>query len=141
MMTSNITHTAINQPNSYLANRNNTLKNPKVLPLPPFGKEAALLLSYGVQPRNDIFIFAGLNGWHKAQACKDRQIVLCLPYGKDPANYSWPVKDCPVLLIDTGFLSITDIEKFAYILLCAHAEIVRVMLSINKMVVYRRDAA
>jgi len=109
--------------------------------LPPYGKEAAFLLSWGVQPRNDIFIFAGLNAWQKAKAFGDTQVVLCLPLGTDPSIYFWPVKDCSILLIDTGGLNITDVEKISYHLLLSSASIVRAVLVNYTLVVYRRDTA
>lgn len=139
MMTSTIACTAKANPSPYQFDRGSSNKT-KTLPLPPYGKEAAFLLSFGVRPRNDVFLFAGLNGWRKAKAFENTQVVLCLPYNKDPTSYSWPVKDCPVLLIDTGFLNITDIEKIAYCLLCANAFIVRAILSSNKLVIYKRNA-
>ena len=65
---------------------------------------------------------------------------MVLPYDTDPSLYSWPVKDCSILLIDTGFLSIDDVEKIAYCLLCADAVIVSAILANNQLVVYPRGA-
>jgi hypothetical protein len=117
----------------------NDIKFPN--PLPPYGKEAAFLYSMGVQPRNDIFIFAGLNAWQKAKAFENTQVVLCLPLGTDPSIYFWPVHNCSVLLFDTGGLNISDIERISYYLLCAKATIVRVALINNTLIIYRRDVA
>jgi hypothetical protein len=117
------------------------LQNPKKLPLPPYGKEAFFLLSMGVKPRNDIFVYVGEKAWQKANVWEDKQVLLCLPLGENPANYFWPVSDCPILLIDTGKLSLFDIEEIAYYLLMFNAEIVRA-LPVNKpMVIYRRNSA
>lgn len=108
-------------------------------PLPPHAKEAAFLFSWGVQPRNDIFIFAGLNAWQKAKAFEDTQVVLCLPLSTDPSIYFWPVHNCSILLFDTGGLNVSDVERISYYLLCANATIVRVVLVNNSLVIYRRD--
>jgi len=109
--------------------------------LPPYGKEAAVLLSYGFTPRNDIYIFTGKHCWKKAQAFKDRQVVMCLPIGNDPFNYDWPVCNCSVLIVDTGNQQAAQIEKFAYCLLCAKASVVWALLSNHKLIVYGRDSA
>lgn len=108
--------------------------------LPPYGKEAAFLLSMNAQLRNDIFLFAGSNAWQQAQAFEKTQVVLCLPPDKNPFDYLWPVNDCSILLFDTGNLSLIDIDKIAYCLLIANAAIVRVIYSDNIVIIYRRDA-
>ncbi len=138
-MMTHLNSTAKNNLSPYRHDKGYQPKNIKVLPLPPFGKEAALLLAYEKQPRNDIFLFAGLDGMSKAKAFEDTQIVLCLPYGTDPANYRWPVKYCNVLLFDTGFLSINDIDRIAYCLLSAKAEIVRALNQNQIISIYRRN--
>lgn len=109
--------------------------------LPPYGKEAFFLLNMGVKPRNDIFLYAGEYAWRKAKIWEDKQVLLCLPLGANPANYFWPVNDCPILLIDTGKLSLFDIEEIAYYLLTFNAEIVRALPQDKPMVIYRRNSA
>lgn len=93
------------------------------------------------KPRNDIFIFAGLNSWQKAKAFENTQVVLCLPPDINPFDYYWPVNDCPTLVFDTGNLTIIDIDKIAYCLLCANAEIVRAIPLNGTLIVYRREVA
>lgn len=115
--------------------------NQSYKPLPPYGKEAAFLLSWGVQPRNNIFIFAGFNAWQKARAFENTQVVLCLPLEVNPFIYFWPVNNCSILLVDTGGLSITDIEIISYCLLCADATIVHALLANGTLVIYRRASA
>lgn len=141
MMTPILNHSSNKNQSTYQPGRNYAFHNNLQLPLPPYGKEAALLQSWGFKPRNDIYIFIGINGWSKAKEFKNTQVVLCLPYGADPSIYSWPVKDCPVLLIDTGFSSVHEIEKIAYCLLCENAAIVRTVLSNDSIVIYRRENA
>lgn len=109
-------------------------------PLPPFGNEAAFLLSMGVQPRNDIFIFAGINAGQKAKAFEKTQVVLCLPPNENPLNYFWPVAYCAVLLFDTGNLTAIDLDKTAYCFLCANAVIVRAVQQNNTLIIYGRDS-
>jgi len=120
-----------------LRNLNNQL--PK--PLPPYGRRAALLLAKGIQPKNDIFIFAGLNAWDKAKIFAKTHIVLCLPLNTNPFDFFWPTNGRSVLLFDTGGLNITEIEHIAFCLLCAKATIVRALLINNTLVIYRRNAA
>ncbi len=67
----------------------------------------------GVQPRNDIFVFAGLNAWQKAKAFESTQVVLCVPLNLDMSAYFWPVKECSILLFDTGALDLIEIEKIS----------------------------
>lgn len=116
----------------------NDIKFPK--PLPPYGKEADFLYSMGVQPRNDIFVFAGLNAWQKAKVFESTQVVLCIPLNLKMDAYFWPVKDCSILLFDTGVLNVVDVEKISYWLLCANATSVHALLYNNDLVIYRRDA-
>lgn len=111
-----------------------------VMTLPPYGSRLAKLLKTGKKPRNDIFCFCGYNAWRKAKALTRSQYVLCLPPGANPIEYQWPVRECDVLVFDTGGCELRDIEHLAYCLLCAEAAIVRAVLC-NQQVIYRRDMA
>lgn len=107
--------------------------------LPPFGREAAYLNIFNAPPRNDIYLFTGRNSWHKARAFSNNQVVLCLPPGKYASDYSWPVKNCPVLVLDTGGFTTSEAEELAFYLLLANATIVR-CLSVNSQIsIYRRS--
>lgn len=53
---------------NYLANNSKRL--------PPYGNEVALFLSRGAQPKNDIFIFAGINAGPKINALKKARTIF-----------------------------------------------------------------
>jgi hypothetical protein len=108
-------------------------------PLPPYGREAAWLLSWGVKPKNDIFIFVGLHAWKLAKHFQDTQLAMLLPPNTDPASYLWPVQDCPVLVFINGDASLNDIEKLSYRLLLDGAEIVRTYQNDSESIYYTKD--
>jgi hypothetical protein len=107
--------------------------------LPPYGKEAVFLISQRARPRTNIFMFAGFDPWYKAKAFEMRKVILCLPYDENPSVYSWPVDDCPMIPIDTFFLSIIDADRITYCLLSANIPIVRTILFSFWSIVCRRS--
>jgi hypothetical protein len=110
-------------------------------PLAPFSKKLEYLLSNNQKPRNNIFVFIGVNAFQKAKAFETSQFVLALPYGDDPEIYRWSVRGCEPLVFDTGgiYVNANLIRKFAYILLESGAVVVRIMLLDGRMVIYRRE--
>lgn len=110
----------------------------RVKQIAPYGKELEGFLEWNTLPRNDVFIFCGINAWKKASALKQTQFVLCLPLGSEPCKYVWPVKDCSILLFDTGGVTIANLEEFSYHLLKVNAAIVRSITFSGVMIVYRR---
>jgi len=74
-------------------------------PLPPYGKPLAQLLSQGLRPRNDVYVFIGEGAWKKGEnfhlSYPERTLVL--PAWLPAYNYHWPVKDCEMTIVDTGY--------------------------------------
>lgn len=71
--------------------------------IPPYGHALHSLQKQGLKPSNDVYIFAGLRAWTKAENFSQRypERVLCMPPWRDPGEYHWPVKQCAILIIDT----------------------------------------
>lgn len=73
--------------------------------LPPYGKPLASLLQSGFKPNNDVYVIIGKHAWKKAHGLSISypQRVLCLPPYECPSVYEWPVKQCDILLVNTGY--------------------------------------
>jgi hypothetical protein len=109
--------------------------------LPPYGATLAKLLSQGRVPKNDVYCFCGLSAWKKATFFKKYRYCLCLPPFEDPAIYHWPVKNCAIILFETGNLDTQEIEEIAFHLLKSGAAIVRAVNYDDHVAVFRRGAA
>jgi hypothetical protein len=70
--------------------------------LPPYARPLHDLISSGVRPSNDVYVFTGEHAWEKGKnisiSYPDRTIVL--PPWLSPFTYYWPVKDCDMLIVD-----------------------------------------
>jgi len=107
----------------------------------PYGAVLAKLINQGLVPENDVYVFCGLNAWQKAGFFNKCRLTLCLPPYEDPAIYHWPVKNCEIVLFETGNLETKDIEEIAYHLLQSGASIVRAVNSDDEVAIFRREAA
>ena len=72
---------------------------------PPYASPLRALLSQGLRPVDDIFLFIGTKAWQKCEGLSitfpDR--LMMIPAWSDPSIYSYPVTDCSILLFDTGW--------------------------------------
>jgi hypothetical protein len=73
--------------------------------VPPYAKPLLALQRSGLRPNNDIYLFTGPHAWRKAAGiCSVHpERILVLPAWHDPEEYLWPVKDCGVMIFDTGW--------------------------------------
>lgn len=106
--------------------------------LPPYGAPLAKFIATGKVPATDIYLFCGLSAWSKSAEWHKRRFCLCLPPFLDPAIFQWPVKNCDVLLFETGDIDTRGIEEIAYHLLLAGAKIVRAVNNDFDTAYYRR---
>lgn len=95
--------------------------------LPPYGKPLHDLIQSNQRPQNSIYLFIGKNSWHNGRYSSlsrpDRTLIL--PPFDLPLIYDWPVKECDILIYDSGGCSKEYIEGIAFYLLESQAEIVR----------------
>lgn len=90
----------------------------------PYGKPLTDLQNSGFKPANNaIYVWIGINAWKKGAAFSisypTRNLVL--PPYESPFIYHWPVKECDILLYDTGNCDDDYIEEIAYCLLQSDA--------------------
>jgi hypothetical protein len=73
--------------------------------IPPYAKPLLTLQRSGHRPSNDIYLFIGPFAWHKGTIFSNAypERVMILPAWQDPEEYFWPVRECGVLLFDTGW--------------------------------------
>ncbi len=109
--------------------------------LPPFGKPLYELLKAGFRPNNDVKLFIGIKAWEKGKAFSVSYPAqtLILPPWVSPFSYIWPVKQCDILIFDTGYAEKAYIEQLAFLLLQDGANIVRAVSSEYLLTVYKKD--
>lgn len=96
----------------------------------PYGKPLQDLINKGMKPNNSVNLFVGRKAWVKGKAFSisypDRTLIL--PAFECPSVYSWPVNDCDILIIDTGYCEMDYLNDLAFYLYEHGAKIVRCVL-------------
>lgn len=109
--------------------------------LPPYGKPLHELLLSGKKLDNSVYTFIGDKSWDKGQnsALIRPTRTLILPPNHSPFSYTWPVKGCEILLIETSQLVTEYIEMIVQVLFDYDADKV-VLLSLNLLsTTYKKD--
>lgn len=72
---------------------------------PPYSKPLRELLFTGKRPKSHISLFTGYYAWQKGgdHAYHFPLTTLVLPPWLCPTTFRWPVKNCIILVIDTGY--------------------------------------
>ncbi len=109
--------------------------------LPPFGKPLYELLKAGFRPNNDVKLFIGIKAWEKGKAFSVSYPAqtLILPPWVSPFSYIWPVKQCDILIFDTGYAQQVYLEELIYCLHMDGANKVRSICPVFKFSVYEKD--
>lgn len=109
--------------------------------LPPFGAKLAQLLSQGLKPSNDVYLFIGNKAWAKGNnsTLMRPTRTLILPPWLSASTYEWPVRQCDILIIDTGFAEPPYIEHLTYCLYKDGADIVRFVSPDFELTVYHKE--
>lgn len=90
-------------------------------PLPPYGAIVKAFLSFSVN--SSIYIYCGKTAWEDAKASISNAIpCLCLPFGKKPNEYFWPVQNGRFILFDTGGMTVIDLKKICLTLIDSGAK-------------------
>lgn len=109
--------------------------------LPPYGKPLYELQQKGSRPANSINIWIGRKAWHKGQAFSQSMLfrTLVLPPWLSPISYLWPVKQCDVLIHDTGYADEPYVEELVYCLYMDEADKVRLLSPNYNLTVYHKE--
>lgn len=109
--------------------------------LPPYGRPLADLIKKGFRPNNDINLFIGNKAWQKGNSfsitCPTRTLVL--PPWLSPFDYHWPVKQCGILLFDTGYADKTYLEDLIYCLFKNEAASIYLVFPQFSSIFYKKD--
>lgn len=90
------------------------------LPLPPYGDIVKTFIKFN--PVTPFYIFVGKDAWADARASiKNSTAAMCLPLGKKPQDYDWPVQNCAFIVYDTGGVTIDYLTDFTCYLLSSGA--------------------
>lgn len=109
--------------------------------IPPYGRPLYFLIQKRQRPRNSVYLYVGAKAWTKGKISAELRPArtLVLPGYIDPSTYQWPVHDCDILIIDTGFCDQTYIEDLVRELFQAKAQIVRFVSPDYLLTVYQKD--
>lgn len=108
---------------------------------PPYSKNLSALIHAGYRPKGSISLFIGNYAWQKGAThfVSHPTQTLVLPAWLCPYNFSWPVKQCEVMVIDTGFAEIDYIEDIAIALFTDEASSVLYFSPNNDITFYKKD--
>src|SRR5258708_1868426 len=108
------------------------------LKTPPYGKPLADLIHSGFKPNNSVYVFIGQQAWHmgRARSISNPCNVLVLPAYHCPTAYQWPVYQCDILIIDTGYPEIEYIEDLVFCLYSYGALVVRYLSPDLKLTIF-----
>ncbi len=106
----------------------------------PYSKPLSELQQRGQIPNNDVYLFIGNHAWRKAKgfAVSYPERTLALPAWFCPGEYHWPVNQCDILIIDTGFAEDDYLNDIAYHLYINGANVVRCITPDDKLLVFRK---
>lgn len=109
--------------------------------IPPYSKNLFALQRQGLRPTGTINIWLGNEAWQKGKQGSIYKPLrtLILPPWECPTIYQWPVNQCDIDIIDTGFAQIDYVEDLAYCLYLAGADRVRFTDSDYKLTVYHKE--
>lgn len=104
--------------------------------LPPYARGLPGALNRQTAP--EVTVLVGADAWHSA---KFHNAKLVLPPGEDVGAFRWPVHDVDVLVIQKGPFPAEQFPRFAYLLLTAGANAVRVLPEDSGLIVYHKTLA
>jgi hypothetical protein len=107
----------------------------------PYSKPLADLIKSGFAPSNDVNVFLGQNAWAKGKkfAVSYPERTLVLPPWENPSDFYWPVKECDVLVCDTGYAELDYLHDLALCLYESAASIVRMISPDFKITIYHKE--
>jgi hypothetical protein len=107
-------------------------------PLPPYGKDH-------VTRRGHAWVAIGERAWELPK--RKAFPVMVVPPGEDPHEFTWPVRDQVVTVIELGSFDTDRLDRLALALLLAGARRViavreaQLRQKVSSLAVYARDAA
>ena len=109
--------------------------------VPPYGKPLAELQQKNLKPTDSVYVWIGKKAWQKGESFSRSMPTrtLVVPAWHPPSNYIYPVKDCDMLIYDTGFAELDYVNELAHCLYDDGAKIVRYVDVNFKLTVFHRE--
>jgi hypothetical protein len=109
--------------------------------VPPYGKPLFSLQQKNLKPNNSVYIWLGNDAWQKGRnfSISMPTRTLIIPPWECPSFYHWPVKQCDILIFDTGYAELEYVEDLVICLYKAKADIVRFISPSNELTVYHKE--
>ncbi len=112
-----------------------------MIKLPAFSKELHLLIKNGLRPSNDINLFIGQAAWKKGAAFSisypNRTMIL--PPWVSSKEYFWPVKECGVIIFDTGHAEEDYIHEIALSLFAHEASNIYFVSPNHSLTIFKKE--
>lgn len=111
--------------------------------LPPFAKPLYDLHMKGQIPLCGVWLFLGKDSWAKGKAFSISYParVLAIPPWNSALTYYWPVRDCDILMVDTGFSNDDYLDEVASCIYEFDAKIVRLITFDNALIIYHKEVS
>jgi len=107
----------------------------------PYSKPLSDLMKSGHAPNNDVNVFIGHHAWKSGQkfSLVYPTRTLALPPWRNPSDYYWPVKECDILVLDTGYAENDYLHDLTVCLYESGANIVRMICPDFKLSIYHKE--
>lgn len=107
----------------------------------PYSKPLAELIKSGFAPNNDVNIFIGNDAWRKAGvfSISYPERTLALPPWHNPFHYYWPVRECSIIVCDTGYAEPDYLYDLAECLYEHGADKVHLITPDYKFITYHKE--
>ncbi len=108
---------------------------------PPYSKPLHELIKKGLSPRNDVYLFIGNKAWERAKGWSKMypERTLMLQPWLSAFDFIWPVQECDILIIDTGYAESDYVDELAESLFLHDASKIRFINTDDKLIVYHKE--
>jgi hypothetical protein len=109
--------------------------------LPPYAKPLKDLIDSRLRPNNDVYVFIGKDAWTKGKSFSISypERTIAIPPWQSPESFIWAVKQCDILIVDTGFADASYIHELVYCLYENGANNVRLVTPDFSIVLFKKD--
>lgn len=109
--------------------------------LPPYARPLYELISTGFRPDNDVNLFVGQHAWKKGKSSSVSYTyrTIALPPWLSPSSFFWPVNQCDILIVDTGYAEESYTHELVYCLYKDGANNVRLVAPDYSIVLFEKD--
>jgi len=95
------------------------------LPLPPYGLIVSQYQKEAIRLEFPVYIFVGKDAFHNAKLEKSiGGMAMALPPDKEVTQFTWPINDQKIVVIDTGDMTANALKRICFNLLTHNPRVI-----------------